>query len=173
MIVFFITARQTQFVAEAAVEVFKGSQNKELKNNLFEIHSRKSQGARNKASDEFRGCANGIMFSSDVSARGLDYPGVTHVVQVNAPSSREQYLHRLGRTARAGGSGKGVLVLHDWEDYFLKQEVSDLWKKMKILDWEADGLAAAEIGRTRLEKAVRALPDKTRQVMHQISTEVQ
>ena len=43
-----------------------------------------------------------LLFTSDVSARGMDYPDVTAVVQVGLPSDRAQYVHRLGRTARAG-----------------------------------------------------------------------
>mmetsp|Transcript_80781 Transcript_80781/g.261907 ORF Transcript_80781/g.261907 Transcript_80781/m.261907 type:complete len:191 (-) Transcript_80781:118-690(-) len=60
-------------------------------------------------------------FSSDVSARGIDFPGVTAVIQVGAPSSKEQYIHRLGRTGRAGESGRGVVLLHDFEKYFITQ----------------------------------------------------
>ena len=59
------------------------------------------------------------MFTRDVSARGMDYPGVTTVIQVGAPSNREQYVHRLGRTARAGKGGKGFLLLADFESQFL------------------------------------------------------
>merc|ERR1712046_281343 len=44
--------------------------------------------------------------------------GVTMVIQVGAPSSRDQYIHRLGRTGRAGRSGEGLLLLHDFEGYF-------------------------------------------------------
>jgi ATP-dependent RNA helicase MSS116 len=69
---------------------------------VLEIHSRLSQSKRTKVSDQFRDGDNLVMFSSDVSARGLDYPDVTSVIQVGMPSDRAQYIHRLGRTARAG-----------------------------------------------------------------------
>lgn len=141
---------------------------------VYEIHSRKSQGARNKASDAFRECSTGIMFSSDVTARGLDYPNVTHVVQVGAPSSREQYLHRLGRTARAGTSGQGVLILHPWEAKVFLKNVKDLkledcsssWDKLYSQD--ADGDVAmgdagddADLG-DALTEAVTSVPEQTR-----------
>ena len=61
------------------------------------------------------------MMSSDVSARGLDYPDVTLVIQVGLPSSREQYIHRLGRTARAGKTGEGLLLLAPHEAFFARQ----------------------------------------------------
>ena len=92
---------------------------------VFEMHSRKSQGNRTKTSAKFRNARCGVMFSSDVSARGMDYPNITHVIQVGIPSSREQYVHRLGRTARAGKKGQCILLLHEWERYFLNK-VGDL-----------------------------------------------
>lgn len=94
---------------------------KKLGMNTLEIHSRKSQSFRTKASNEFRNHPGGvIMFTSDVSARGVDYPDVTFVVQVGTPASREQYIHRLGRTGRAGKEGRGLLLLTPWEEVFLR-----------------------------------------------------
>ena len=66
-----------------------------------------------------------MLFTSDVSSRGLDYPSVTHVVQMGAAHSRAEYIHRLGRTGRAGAEGQGLLLLHDFERGFLEQ-LSDL-----------------------------------------------
>ncbi|TVU35904.1 hypothetical protein EJB05_17811, partial [Eragrostis curvula] len=90
-----------------------------LKLNIREIHSRKSQSARTKVSDEFRKSKGLILVSSDVSARGVDYPDVTLVIQVGIPADREQYIHRLGRTGRRGKEGQGLLLLAPWEKYFL------------------------------------------------------
>jgi len=110
IIVFCVTARQTQQSAEA----FCG-----MGIPALQIHSRMSQPARTKTSEKFRDGTNMILFSSDVSARGMDYPDVTFVLQVGVPSDRAQYIHRLGRTARAGKSGAGYLLLCDFETYFL------------------------------------------------------
>jgi len=116
IMVFFVAARITQLYSEmfnqAGVDV-------------HEIHSRKSQGHRTKAADTFRSQQKGIVFSSDVLARGLDFPDVTAVIQVGVPSARDQYIHRLGRTGRAGKSGGCILLLHDFESYFLRS-ISDL-----------------------------------------------
>ena len=103
VVVFFPTARMVSFFADLFNEVVKLP--------VLELHSKKSQGYRNRVSNQFREAESGILFTSDVSARGVDYPGVSHVVQFGMPSSREQYVHRLGRTGRAGASGKGWLVL--------------------------------------------------------------
>lgn len=117
IIVFFTTARLTQYMAAlvnaSGVEV-------------LEIHSRKSQSARDKASAAFRAAKEAILFTSDVSARGVDYPDVTLVLQVGQPSSREQYIHRLGRTARAGKAGQGVLLLAPYEGGFVARELREL-----------------------------------------------
>ncbi|KAJ1479634.1 P-loop containing nucleoside triphosphate hydrolase protein, partial [Baffinella frigidus] len=117
VIAFFTTARQTQIAAE----LFNA-----MRMPTKEIHSRISQGARKRVSEEFRTESGCVLFSSDVSARGMDYPDVTHVLQqIGAPSDRESYIHRLGRTARAGKKGQGVLLLCDYEKFFLK-EIKDL-----------------------------------------------
>jgi len=57
---------------------------------VWEIHSRMSQSARTKATDQFRAAEQGVLFSSDVTARGIDVKGVTAVVQVGLPSSTDQ-----------------------------------------------------------------------------------
>ena len=54
--------------------------------------------------------------ASDVAARGVDYPDVSLVLQLGAPETREQYVHRTGRTGRAGKTGRAVLLLSDWEE---------------------------------------------------------
>ncbi|CAD7936777.1 unnamed protein product [Amoebophrya sp. A120] len=119
VICFLPTARQTQFFAEVANSLFSEFKRNSPKGiyvpQTYEIHSRKSQAQRTKTSDAFREADTGILFSSDVSARGLDYPNVTHVLQIGAPASLEQYTHRMGRTARAGEMGESVLLLCDFE----------------------------------------------------------
>ena len=78
---------------------------------IFEMHSRLTQAARTKASDRFRRSNSAIMFSSDVTARGMDFPNVTHVIQVGLPQSHDTYVHRLGRTARGDKPGQGWLFV--------------------------------------------------------------
>jgi len=82
----------------------------------FSMHSGLTQDRRNKTSDAFRKANVGsVLFTSDISARGVDYPGVTKVIQVGAPSSRDLYIHRVGRTGRAGKNGEAILLLSPFE----------------------------------------------------------
>eukprot|EP00667_Euglena_gracilis_P006073 EG_transcript_6122 len=116
VLVFFTTARLTQCMAELfnlmGVPV-------------LEIHSRKSQGHRSAVSEKFRVGRDLILFSSDVSARGMDYPDVSCVVQVGMAASQEQYIHRLGRTARGTAeAGHAVLLLADFERPFIRDLVT-------------------------------------------------
>ncbi|XP_077212611.1 DEAD-box ATP-dependent RNA helicase 31-like [Tasmannia lanceolata] len=110
VLVFCTTAMVTRLVANLLSE---------LKLNVREIHSRKPQSYRTRVSDEFRKSKGLILLTSDVSARGVDYPDVTLVIQVGVPADREQYIHRLGRTGRKGKEGNGILLLAPWEDFFL------------------------------------------------------
>ena len=73
---------------------------------IFELHSDLSQRDRTSAADGFRRADSALLICSDVAARGMDFPGVTHVIQVGLPPSEEQYIHRIGRTARAGKTGE-------------------------------------------------------------------
>ncbi|KAA8894470.1 DEAD/DEAH box helicase [Sphaerosporella brunnea] len=82
---------------------------------MIEIHSRLSQPQRSRAAELFRNTKSAILFASDVVARGMDFPNVTHVIQVCTPSNQEQYIHRLGRTGRANRNGVGYLMLTEGE----------------------------------------------------------
>lgn len=98
---------------------------REMRLNVREIHTRKPQLYRSRIADEFKQSKRLILISSDVSARGMNYPDVTLVIQVGIPSDREQYMHRLGRTGREGKDGEGILLLAPWEEHFL-DDIRDL-----------------------------------------------
>ncbi|KAL5048927.1 hypothetical protein BDW71DRAFT_195788 [Aspergillus fruticulosus] len=87
---------------------------------VFEIHSRLTQSARTRTTSQFKEADAGILFASDVIGRGMDFPNVDLVVQIGLPSNAEQYVHRVGRTARAGNDGRAVILLTESESFFLK-----------------------------------------------------
>ena len=72
------------------------------------IHGNKSQGARTKALDGFKQGRFRVLVATDVAARGLDVDDITHVINYDLPVEAETYVHRIGRTARAGASGDAI-----------------------------------------------------------------
>ena len=75
----------------------------------FSLHGGMQQNARSKTSEAFRTTSNCVMFTSDASARGVDYPDVSCVIQIGF-DSRSEYLQRVGRTGRAGKDGASYLI---------------------------------------------------------------
>ena len=69
------------------------------------IHGNKSQGARTRALDGFKDGSVRVLVATDIAARGIDVEGVSHVINFDLPNVPETYVHRIGRTARAGASG--------------------------------------------------------------------
>ncbi|MCJ1470129.1 hypothetical protein MMC07_008774 [Pseudocyphellaria aurata] len=94
--------------------------------NIFEIHAKLTQAQRTWAATKFRSSKQALLLSSDVTARGMDFPGVTHVIQFGIPSTRDMYIHRIGRTARADKGGEGWLFLSQIEAQMGKSRLYDL-----------------------------------------------
>jgi ATP-dependent RNA helicase MSS116 len=109
---------------------------------VVEIHSKLSQRERTRAAETFRAARSSILISSDVTARGMDFPNVSHVIQVGLPSSREQYIHRLGRTGRADKAGQGWLLLSDAEMSAARRRLVEIpikrHNELKCASYEAE-----------------------------------
>ena len=84
------------------------------------IHGNKSQSQRERAIREFRDGEARVLVATDVAARGIDIPGVTHVYNHDLPEVPESYVHRIGRTARAGASGEAVSLCAPDESHLLR-----------------------------------------------------
>jgi ATP-dependent RNA helicase RhlE len=85
------------------------------------IHGNKSQSQRERALDGFREGSIRFLIATDIAARGIDVDGVSHVVQYDLPEVPEAYVHRIGRTARAGASGIAVAFCDPAERDLLRQ----------------------------------------------------
>ncbi|WP_374029531.1 DEAD/DEAH box helicase [Bdellovibrio bacteriovorus] len=72
------------------------------------IHGDKSQSARQRALEDFRNGDVRVLVATDIAARGIDIEGITHVINLEIPHIPESYVHRIGRTARAGASGESI-----------------------------------------------------------------
>jgi superfamily II DNA/RNA helicase len=106
MIVFTRTKRQAQRVADDLEERgFSASA----------LHGDMAQAARERALTKFRNGKLQVLVATDVAARGIDVTGVTHVVNYSCPEDEKTYLHRIGRTGRAGATGIAITFV-DWAD---------------------------------------------------------
>ena len=93
------------------------------------IHGNKSQGQRDRALKEFKTGKANILVATDVAARGIDISGVTHVYNYNLPEVPENYVHRIGRTARAGREGRAIA-------FCAPDERKLLWQIEKVMGIE-------------------------------------
>ncbi|KAG0647453.1 ATP-dependent RNA helicase [Hyphodiscus hymeniophilus] len=107
------------------------------------LHSRVSQGKRTNVTNAFREATSGILVATDVVARGMDFPRVTNVFQVGIPADKESYIHRLGRTARAGAEGTGTFIIAQPETFFSKWTL----KEITFVPKDADLSAKDEVRR--------------------------
>ena len=88
--------------------------------NADAIHGNKSQGARQKALADFRDGRIKALVATDIAARGIDVDGITHVINFELPNEPESYVHRIGRTARAGASGIALSLCDNDEVAYLR-----------------------------------------------------
>ncbi|MGH3471044.1 MAG: DEAD/DEAH box helicase, partial [Nocardioidaceae bacterium] len=105
-IIFCRTKRQAQRVAEELID--RGFP-------AAPLHGDMAQIAREKALKRFRDGRVEILVATDVAARGIDVEGVTHVINYSCPEDEKMYVHRIGRTGRAGASGVAITFV-DWQD---------------------------------------------------------
>lgn len=127
------------------------------------IHGNKSQNARTKALEDFKKGTIRILVATDIAARGLDIDQLPHVVNFDLPNVPEDYVHRIGRTGRAGNTGEAVsLVCIDEHQYLkdierlLKQEIP----KVVISNFQPDPSIKAEPISHGRQTPPRRNPDK-------------
>jgi ATP-dependent RNA helicase RhlE len=84
------------------------------------LHGNKSQNARTRALERFRSGAGRVLVATDIAARGIDVDGVSHVINYDLPNVPESYIHRIGRTARAGRSGVAISFCDAEERAYLR-----------------------------------------------------
>jgi len=98
------------------------------------IHGNKSQNARQKALGEFRSGEIRALVATDVAARGIDVDGVTHVINFELPNEPENYVHRIGRTARAGAAGISLSFCDHGEWTYLRDIERAIRKSVNVLE---------------------------------------
>ncbi len=94
-------------------------------NRVVALHGGKTQSARNQALDRFRVGSAPILIATDVAARGIDVDGIVMVVNFDVPTDPEVYVHRVGRTARAGAAGVAITLMSP-DEWLLMRDVEKL-----------------------------------------------
>ena len=130
--------------------------------NMIEMHSKLSQNARTYNSQKFRNAKSAMLFSSDVTSRGMDFPNVSHVIQIGLPRSADDYVHRIGRTGRAGKSGEGWLMVQNDEKYKYRQMLHRGGLNIN----ESNTLQTAQVDMSQPSQ----LPQETAEVLNLIET---
>jgi ATP-dependent RNA helicase DDX10/DBP4 len=109
ILVFLSSGKQVRFVYESFRHLQPGIP-------LLHLHGRQKQTARFDITSKFSSSKNSCLFATDVVARGLDFPAVDWVIQLDCPEDAETYIHRVGRTARYERDGRAVLFLDPSEE---------------------------------------------------------
>ena len=118
------------------------------------IHGNKSQPQRERALTAFKSGEVPVLVATDIAARGIDVSGVSHVVNFELPNVPEQYVHRIGRTARAGASGIAIAFCADDERTFLRDIERVTRQKIPQAALPADFLKQAEAIKAARVKAI-------------------
>ncbi|KNG89600.1 ATP-dependent RNA helicase dbp4 [Aspergillus nomiae NRRL 13137] len=108
-IVFLSSGKQVRFVYESFRHLQPGIP-------LMHLHGRQKQGGRLDITAKFSQAKHAVLFSTDITARGLDFPAVDWVIQMDCPEDADTYIHRVGRTARYERDGRAVLFLDPSEE---------------------------------------------------------
>jgi ATP-dependent RNA helicase DeaD len=123
--------------------------------NALAIHGGFSQDKRNKSIQDFHSRNSGVLVCTDVAARGLDIKNVSHVYNYDIPKDSKEYIHRIGRTARAGESGKviNILAKRDWDNFTraIRDNNLDMYKE------ELPHIKRARIERRGEQRGFRSL----------------
>ncbi|MBB5715109.1 DEAD/DEAH box helicase [Sphingomonas aerophila] len=122
------------------------------------IHGNKSQPQRERALAAFKSGEVKILVATDIAARGIDVSGVSHVVNFELPNVPEQYVHRIGRTARAGASGIAISFCAEDERPYLKDIEKVTRQKVPVRALPEDFMRQADTIKSERVKAIGADP---------------
>jgi ATP-dependent RNA helicase RhlE len=120
------------------------------------IHGNKSQNARQRALTNFKSRSTRVLVATDIAARGIDVEELTHVINFELPNVPETYVHRIGRTGRAGASGIALSFCDSEEKAFLRDIHKLIAKNIPVVEdhpFHFSSIAPTEIVASTAEKA--------------------
>jgi ATP-dependent RNA helicase RhlE len=125
------------------------------------IHGNKSQGARTKALADFKSNKIRVLVATDIAARGIDISDLPHVINFELPNVPEDYVHRIGRTGRAGAEGEAISLVSSDEVEFLS-DIENLIRQTLLRDVEVGFVPVHAVPVTKLGAPRSNKPKKTR-----------
>lgn len=152
IILFFSSCKQVRFVYEAFRRMRPGFP-------LLQLHGKMKQQNRVDTYKRFAAHRNAALFATDIAARGLDFPSVDWVLQVDCPPDVESYVHRVGRTARFQATGRALLLLNRGSEELF----ADRLKKRNILPKRAGINSKRIVG---IEKKLASICASFQEVQH-------
>jgi superfamily II DNA/RNA helicase len=121
---------------------------------VADLHAASDKRDRKQAMDDFRSAQVRVLIASDVAARGLDIQGVTHIFNLDVPTQSKAYLHRVGRTARAGAKGQAATLMTEGEVRLVRRYENELGIVMHHVRMREGRVIAAD-GPARLDQPLR------------------
>ncbi|MCF8361060.1 MAG: DEAD/DEAH box helicase [Prolixibacteraceae bacterium] len=149
---------KTKISAESVFKVIKRRSEGEKRI----LHSNKGQSARINAINAFKNDEVRILISTDVSARGIDASKVTHVINFDVPVNYDDYVHRIGRTARAGNEGVAITMLDTSEEWHFNRIEDIIRMKIPVVDLPED-VEVVESTKAETEQQLREV-DRQRKI---------
>jgi len=135
--------------------------------NAAGLHGDMDQKSRTETLDSFRGGKLAFLIASDVAARGLDIPAVSHVFNFDVPTHAEDYIHRIGRTGRAGRSGTAITLAAPSDGKYIDAIVKLIQRDIPLMTIEGTPSpsrggeeAEAQVGRTEHRVSVRGRKER-------------
>ena len=151
ILVFFSSRKQVRFA-------FQSFKSLKVSQNLLELHGKMDQNKRTAIYFQFVEKKHAVLFSTDISARGVDFPAVDWVIQVDCPEDTNTYIHRVGRTARYKSKGNALLMLLPSELKFAE--------KLKARSIEMRKLATKSDKQLTIQAVLEKLNAENRDQMH-------
>jgi ATP-dependent RNA helicase RhlE len=119
------------------------------------IHGNKSQNARQNALERFRSGKARVLVATDIAARGIDIDDISHVINFELPNEPESYVHRIGRTARAGGEGIAISFCDPSERAYLRDIERLTRSKIDVVEHDLPPLTEADLAQDRQQQQPR------------------
>lgn len=117
LVIFFLTCADVEFYYTVFLNL--SGDKSASSSNLESLHGKMNQKRREKTVEKLHKSPNGVLFCTDVAARGIDIPDVHWVIQFDAPQNPDSYIHRVGRSARAGKTGNSLLMISRKEEAYI------------------------------------------------------